>query len=473
MAVTHDERFPYTSELELPVIGLEAEFKVFVDDVEVVPEEKWRTPAAFIDRPLVRRSNKSLQLPTGGALYFDGGVIEVVTPVIEIEAQCTARVVRSLWEQIGFVREQFDRWELRSGETVRLQAFSCHVNISFELERGERSADRTVQKLAVLLPHLLPVPAILLGANRRSTGLGVRPRRERIEITMDFTPDPGLMSATVALIVGIVRAVIEWPSYRLEELDARGIPRLAGVVPGKHPSRKGWVTKDYHFPRSPFTSDIDAREWQTTKGEATSLRELALAVAKHFEPSIRKHADDFSVRLLFSVLNGETPSLLDLADRPPAYDDVGRATKWGAVIPELENFASLAQDAESLRPHIAARDARRARHVEESATKPRRRRSDVEAMSPPWAGESADRRVQPRVALERRSTPPLLSPALTRSRYECVFLNLGNGRPLRIGDQILTPVKVKGWYHSIFATPDGEERMLSIDQLLAYANAWL
>jgi hypothetical protein len=472
MAVTHDERFPYTSELELPVIGLEAEFKVFVDDVEIVPEEKWRTPAGFIDRPLIRRTNKSMQLPTGGALYFDGGVIEVVTPVIEIAPQCTARVVRSLWEQIGFVREQFDRWELKTTEHVRLQAFSCHVNISFELARDERSADRTVQKLAVLLAHLLPIPAILLGANRRSTGFGVRPRRERIELTMDFTPDPGLMSAAVALIVGIVRAVIAWPSYRLAELDARGVPRLAGVEPGKHPSRKGWITKDYHFPRSPFTSDIDERVWRTTSGAAISLRELGLAIATYFEPSIAECADSFSVRLLFSVLRGETPSLLDLSDRPPAYDDVGSAAKWGAVIPELENFTSL-MESESLREHVAAREARRARHVEETARAPRRRRSDVELLAPPWAGESTDRRISQRVTLERRSTPPLLSPTLSRSAYERVFLNLGNGRRLRIGDDILTPVKVKGWYHSIFTTPNGEERMLSIDQLLACSGEWI
>jgi hypothetical protein len=357
MPVTHDERFPYTSELEMPVIGLEAEFRVFADETEVIPEEKWRTPAGFIDRPLIRRTNKSMQLPTGGALYFDGGVIEVVTPVIEIAPQCTARVVRSLWEQIGFVREQFDLWELKAAERIRLQAFSCHVNISFELERDERSADRTVQKLAVLLAHLLPVPAILLGANRRSTGLGVRPRRERIEITMDFTPDPGLMSAAVALIVGIVRAVIAWPSYRLAELDARGIPRIAGVEPGKHPSRKGWITKDYHFPRSPFTSDIDAKEWRTTAGDAIALRDLALAIATYFEPTITQYADAFSVQLLFSVLRGETPSLLDLPDRPPAYDDVGTAAKWGAVIPELENFTSL-MESDTLREHVAARDAR-------------------------------------------------------------------------------------------------------------------
>ena len=77
-------KFPYKSELALPVIGLESEFKVFVDGVEVVPEELWRTPAAFMTQPLLTRANRALQLPTGGAVYFDGGVIEVVTPVIEL-----------------------------------------------------------------------------------------------------------------------------------------------------------------------------------------------------------------------------------------------------------------------------------------------------------------------------------------------------------------------------------------------------
>ena len=213
---------------------------------------------------------------------------------------------------------------------------------------------------------------------------------------------------------------------------------------------------------------LDAREWRTTRGDATSLRELALAVATYFADSIRGCADPFSVRLLFSVLNGETPSLLDLADRPPAYDDVGRATKWGAIIPELENFASLMGESESLRSHIATRDARRARYHQ------LRRRSDVEEiLSPPWTGESADRRTKPRVSIDRRGAPPLHAPTLTRSRYESVFLNLGNGRPLQIGEEVLTPVQVKGWYHAIFATANGEERMLSIDQLLKYEDAWV
>ncbi len=408
----YDERFPYTSELEMPVIGLEAEFKVFIDDVERTPETVWRTPAGFIDRPLLKRTTKSMQLPTGGALYFDGGVVEVVTPVIEIAPQCTARVVRSLWEQIGFVREQLDAWERRSGQRVRLQAFSCHVNISFELTREQRGRHRTIQKLALLLAHLLPVPLIVTAANRRSTGIGVRPRRERVEITLDFTPDPGLMAAAAALIVGIVRQVISWPSYRLKELDVRGIPLIAGVAPGKHATRKGWLTRDSHFPRNPFKTDVDERVWKTNGGAMISLRQIARGITMPFRDSIRRYADPFSYRLLFSILRGETPALIDLPDRPAAYDDVGRTTRWGSVLPELENFASLMLDA-------------------------------------PWAGE------------------------LRRSAYERVFLKLGTGSRLRIGDEILTPVKVKGWYHSIFRTATGEERMLSIDQLLQYMGAWL
>jgi len=336
--------------LQMPVIGMESEFNVWLDEVEIDPKPFWKHPGAFIDRPLLKRTSKSSQLPTGGAVYFDGGVIEVVTPVIEIAPQCTARVVRRLWEQIGFVRDQLDRWETRSGKRVRLQAFSCHFNISVELARGERNRNRTIQKLALLLAHLLPVPVTVAGANRRSTGMGVRPRRDRIEMTLDFTPDPGLMSATSALMVGIVRDVISWPSYRLGELEDRGIPILRGIKPGKHPSRNGWVVRDYHFPQSPYTADLDDPIWETIDGKQ-SLRDIALATALSFRDSIRRYADPFSFRLLFSILRGETLALLDLDDRPAAYDDVGRAIRWGAVLPELENFAALmTEDAEDPAP---------------------------------------------------------------------------------------------------------------------------
>ena len=415
-------------QLDLPVIGLEAEFKVFVDDVETVPEELWRTPAGFIEQPLLKRTSKSLQLPTGGAVYFDGGVLEVATPVIEIAPHCTARVVRSLWEQIAFVRDELDAWERRSGRRVRLQAFSCHFNISFELERAKRHRHRTIQKLAVLLAQLLPVPVIVVAANRRSTGMGVRPRRDRVEITLDFTPDPGLMAAATALIVGVIRDVIEWDSYLLSDLEASGVPLVEALKPGRHETRNGWVAKASHFPRDPFAGDIDAHDWKTRDGRMMSLREIALGVATHFRASIRQWADPFSVRLLFSVLRGEAPSLLDLDDRPLEYDDVGRATRWGSVLPELET---------SVR------------------------------------GEASDRRQHPRRYPERR-TPALTVPSsrLTRSAYERVFLKLGRRKAIRLAGEELRPVSVRGWYQSLFRGANGEERLFSIDQLLRHLGSF-
>lgn len=457
--MTHDPlRFPYRNELELPVIGLEAEFETIVDGERVVPEDYWRTPAGFIDRPLLARTKKSSQLPTGGAVYFDGGVVEVVTPVIEIAPQCTGRVVRSVWEQIGFVRDHFDRWEKRSGRHVQLRAFSCHFNISFELAREERNRDRTIQKLALLLTHLLAVPVLVTGANRRSTGIGVRPRRDRIEITLDFTPDPGLMAATTALIVGIVREVISWPSYRVEELAARGIPSLAGVTPGKHATRNGWVLRDFHFPQSPFAGSIDERRWSTTDGRTVSLREAALEIAECFREPIERLADAFSARLLFAVLRGDMPSLLELPDRPAGYDDIGHSVRWATPLPELDNYAAMMQGS------------------------PRRRARDVEEqLAPPWAGEPLDRRervvlpprVERRDRTERRkesTLPPL--PRLTRSEYEKVFLKLASGRRLQLGREMLTPVAVKGWYHAVFRNARGDERLLSIDQVREHMDRW-
>ncbi|HEY7511614.1 MAG TPA: hypothetical protein VIG50_15245, partial [Vicinamibacteria bacterium] len=84
--------------LRMPVTGMEAEFNVVLDGVEIDPREYWGRPAAFIDRPLLSREKSSYQIPTGGAVYFDRGVIEVVTPVIELAPGCSGRVVRNLWE---------------------------------------------------------------------------------------------------------------------------------------------------------------------------------------------------------------------------------------------------------------------------------------------------------------------------------------------------------------------------------------
>jgi hypothetical protein len=367
-------RVPRQSRLAMPVIGLESEFNVWLDEVEIIPEDYWKHPTAFIDQPLLPREKTSSHLPTGGAVYFDRGVIEVVTPVIEIAPGCTARVVRNLWEQIGFVRAQLTGWEKRTGHTVRLKAYSTHYNISFELRRREQNTSRNIKKLALLLAYILPVPVMLTGANRRSTGVGVRPRGDRIEITVDFTPDPGLMIASATLIVGIVREVISWPSYELSLLDQLPIPVIADVIPGKHTTRKGWLTKDFHYPSSPYTSDVNARIWKTRKGDIKSLRQIAAETAWFFRRMIRQVSDPFSFRLLFAIMSGRAPSMLELVDRPTAYEDVGRLCQWGMVIHELKNYEAEIEllrprqavwDGRSIDEHVTARAHAREGHVAE------------------------------------------------------------------------------------------------------------
>src|SRR4051812_24530230 len=196
----------------LPAIGLEAEFATIVDGVLARPEDVFRSPRRIVRGPLVHRTGRSYHLPTGGAVYFDTGVIELATPMIEIDRGCAARGTRSLWESLAFLREELDGWERRSARTVRLVGFSAHYNVSFDPPNGASENGRTVERLAYLLTHVLAAPVMLLAANRRSTGVGVRPRGNRVEITADFTPDAGLMAATATLIVGIVRDVMRWPS---------------------------------------------------------------------------------------------------------------------------------------------------------------------------------------------------------------------------------------------------------------------
>jgi hypothetical protein len=172
----------------LAAVGLEAEFAVVLDGKPAKPEKVFGSPTAIVRTPMMHRTGRSYHLPTGGAVYFDTGVIEIATPVIEIEPGCAARAGRSLWESIRFLRGELDAWEQREGRTVHLSGFSTHYNVSFELPPAEQGSSRTVEKLAILLTHIIHFPVMLLAANRKSTGVGVRPRGNRIEITADFTP---------------------------------------------------------------------------------------------------------------------------------------------------------------------------------------------------------------------------------------------------------------------------------------------
>ena len=214
------------------VIGLEAEFNLLVNGHRRRPEKVFGDPSRLVRRRMIPRTGKSFQLPAGGAIYFDTGVIEVATPIIELEPGCCYRATRLLWEQIRYLRKELDHWARRNRCQCRLQGFSAHYNFSFPNAR--KSKLRNATKLAYLLAHILPVPVLLLASNRQSSAVGVRPRRTRVEVTADFTPDPALMLATCAFIAGVVQSVLRWDDFGLRQLNRHAISRIT-------PRHRGFV----------------------------------------------------------------------------------------------------------------------------------------------------------------------------------------------------------------------------------------
>lgn len=315
--------------LRLAAVGLEAELSLFVNDAAAKPELVFGTPRAFIRGDLLHRVGTSYQLPTGAAVYFDTGVIEIATPLIELERGCFTRAGRSLWESIGFVRAELDEWETRNAKSVRLAGFSTHYNVSIDSfpARAARSQKRRLDALARVLVEILPAPIMVLATNKESTGVGVRPRGDRIEVTADFTPDATLMVAAGALVAGIVRDVAAWPSLALGAISSRHLPRIGGFHPMPHTSRHGWLARRDCYPQSPFAAEPNAPIWRVN-GQPASLREIAVTTFRHFQRSIARVADPFSLRLIDAVLNGREPSLLDLNERPAAYNDVGHLCTW-------------------------------------------------------------------------------------------------------------------------------------------------
>lgn len=321
----------------LAAIGLEAELGLVVDGAPIKVEDIFRDPRDFIGETLIHRVGTSYHLPTGGAVYFDTGVIEVATPLIEIDRGCGTRAGRSLWESILVVREGLSRWEQRTGRRAALTGFSTHYNVSFE-----HPDDRPGQKLddlALLLVYILAPPVMVLATNRSSTGVGVRPRRTRIEVTADFTPSAPLMVATATLVTGIVRAVMEWPTYGLDMLAAYRIPTIAGFQPIPHTTRHGWLGRAECYPQNPFTTGIDDPMWTAhhaprdgpDEAARVSLREIAHRIFHRFRWPIARVSDPLTLRVIGAVLSGRAPSLLDLPERPPGYDDVGRLCGWGTT----------------------------------------------------------------------------------------------------------------------------------------------
>lgn len=311
----------------VPCIGIEAEFTVWIDGEQKRPEKVFGNPRYIVRDAMIPRQGRSWHLPSGGALYFDTGVIEVATPIVEIGPGCAVRAVRLLWEQIAYVRRELDAWEKANGVEVRLEGFSTHYNVSVPV--GEDLAPSTMLRMARFLTYVLHTPVMLLAANRLSTGIGVRPREERFEVTADFTPDVDLMIATAALVTGVINAVVPWAQHDLHALDRASLPVIRGLKPRKHTSRKGFLARFDCFPSNPFATDPNEACWTVRDGRRLSLRQIAQANAEPFRRSIAASSDAHTVEHIYAVLEGDARSLLDFPERPEPYSDVGREIDWG------------------------------------------------------------------------------------------------------------------------------------------------
>ena len=309
------------------VIGLEAEFNLFINGRRRRPEKVFRDPSRLVRRRMIPRTGRSFQLPAGGAIYFDTGVIEVATPIIELERGCCYRATRLLWEQIRYLRRELDHWAKRHKCRCTLQGFSTHYNFSFPTAR--KSKLRNATKLGYLLAHILPVPVILLATNRQSSAVGVRPRENRVEVTVDFTPDPTLMLATCAFIAGAMETVLRWEDFGRTQLGRHGLPRIARFSLRKHSSRRGWRFTADSLGQNPFTSNINEPLWRLRDGRTLSMRAIAAETFRSFRQRIRQITDSSTLEHIAAVFAGDARSLLDFEKRPDAYDDVGHGIDWG------------------------------------------------------------------------------------------------------------------------------------------------
>src|SRR5581483_5262834 len=84
---------------------------------------------------------------------------------------------------------------------------------------------------------------------------------------------------------------------------------------------------------NPFQADVNAPIWATRDGKQRSVRGMARRISDYFWPSIARLGDRRSLRLITAVMDGRTPSLLELDDRPPSYDAVGHLCTWANLFP--------------------------------------------------------------------------------------------------------------------------------------------
>jgi hypothetical protein len=302
-----------------------SEFTLYVDDVNGSRRMSSARRESYPKR-MIPRTGRSYQLPAGGAIYFDTGVIEVATPIIELAPGCCYRATRLLWEQIRYVRKELDAWGKKHGHKCRLQGFSTHYNFSFPAAR--RTAKRTSSNLAFLLTHILPAPVALLAGKSREQ----RRRRAATWFTAGshggFHTGCRAHARDVRLCRRRGRRRAALGGLRTRQIEAHGIPRLQPLRIRKHSSRRGWRIVPSSLQQNPFTCDTTAEIWKLRDGRTVSLRQAAAETMRPFRAEIRRLSDAATLEHIEAVFAGNARSLLDFPERPAEYDDAGHALDW-------------------------------------------------------------------------------------------------------------------------------------------------
>jgi hypothetical protein len=137
------------------------------------------------------------------------------------------------------------------------------------------------------------------------------------------------MLATCAFVAGAVQTVVRWEDFGLRQLNRNGIPRITLFRLRKHSSRRGWRLTADSLGENPFTADSNAPLWKLRDGRILSSRAIAAETLRPFRRRIRQISDSSTLEHIAAVFAGNARSLLDFAERPEAYDDVGRVIDWG------------------------------------------------------------------------------------------------------------------------------------------------
>ena len=166
----------------LAAIGLEAEFSVVVDGQTAKPEHVFGSPTTHRARP-DDASHRPILPSANGRRDLLRHRRDRDRHAVDRDRARLRRSRRSL--TLGKHSLSAPRAR-RVGSASRVGpcnwSGSARTTTSRSRSRAhERGAERSVGKLAKLLTHIVPIPMMLLAANRRSTGIGVRPRGDRVE----------------------------------------------------------------------------------------------------------------------------------------------------------------------------------------------------------------------------------------------------------------------------------------------------